>query len=96
MVYNKYMGLYAKQIVLFLAYLIFNIVLAFFLFAFEHGYLLVARFVGGGHVRDLFGIVYQLFNIRKILKSPPDIPSADVNTICCLVPVYNEDPGLLK
>ncbi|CAM9092718.1 unnamed protein product, partial [Ectocarpus sp. 12 AP-2014] len=90
------MSLHLKQNVLFVAYLLFNVSLTYVLIALEYGYLLVAFFVVGGHLRDVLNIVYQLINMSKILRRPPDVPPGDVNTICCLVPVYNEQPALFK
>lgn len=90
------MSLRVKQNVLFVAYVVFNLSLTLLLLDVEYGYLLVAFFVVGGHLRDVFSIVYQLLNMPKILRCAPDVPSAEVNTICCLVPVYNEDFALLQ
>ena len=93
------MIIHCKKNLLFAAYILFNILLATVLMAFEHGYLMVALFVFGGHLRDLVSVLYQLLNMKRVLKK-----CADVNgdghqapiTVCCLVPVYTEDPSMLK
>lgn len=85
-----------KKNFLFGAYLIFNVLLSALLLYFDYGYLIVALFVVGGHMRDLINVVHQLCNMRKILRIIPDIADEEINTICCLVPVYNEDAALLK
>lgn len=71
-------------------------ILTILLLDFEHGYLIVSLFVLGGHVRDLVNVFHHLFNMKQIPRSLPDIPDEEVRVICCLVPVYNEDPVLLK
>lgn len=85
-----------KKNFLFGVYLIFNVILSVLLLHLEYGYLMVALFVVGGHIRDLINVVHQLLNINNILRTLPDITDEEVNTICCLVPVYNEDPCMLK
>lgn len=90
------MDIHLKKNVLFGAYVFFNILLTILLLDFENGYLIGSFFLLGGHARDVVNVFYQLFNVKQILRSLPDIPDEEINTICCLVPVYNEDPVLLK
>lgn len=93
------MILHCKKNLLFAAYLLFNMLLATALLAFEHGYLMVAPFVFGGHLRDLASVLYQLFNVKRVLKKCQDVNGDGHQTpitVCCLVPVYTEDPSMLK
>lgn len=87
-----------KKNFLFVTYLLFNIGLTLLLLKITYGYLFVALFVVGGHARDLFSVFYQVFNLKRILRQCPNIPEDDqtLSTICCLVPVYNEEPVMLK
>lgn len=87
-----------KKICLFGTYVVFNLSLTMLLLTFRYGYLFVALFVVGGHARDVFSVVYQVFNMKKILRSCPDIDQNEEGrtTICCLVPVYNEEPSMLQ
>ena len=85
-----------KKNILFACYIIFNVFLAFLLLRVDYGYLVTALFVAGGHFRDLIGVIYQLCNIKKITKDVPAVPSDQAITVCCLVPVYNEDTALLR
>lgn len=93
------MVLGVKKNLLFGAYLCLNLLLTILLLFFDYGYLIVAGFVVGGHLRDVINVFYQLVNMKKILKHCPDVPDDqedDPRTICCLVPVYNEEPSMLK
>lgn len=85
-----------KKNFLFLTYLLFNVLLSILLLYLDYGYLIAALFVVGGHIRDLVNVFHQLFNIKRIVRTLPDIADEEVNTICCLVPVYDEDPFMLK
>lgn len=85
-----------KKNLLFAGYIIFNLFLAFLLLRVEYGYLVTALFVVGGHIRDLIGVMYQLCNTLKITRDLPTVPNEQVITVCCLVPVYNEDVALLR
>ncbi len=87
-----------KKNLLFASYVVFNVLLAMLLLTFRYGYLFVALFVVGGHARDVFSVVYQVFNLKKILRSCPDIAADEQRrtTICCLVPVHNEEPSMLQ
>lgn len=90
------MIIHLKKNFLFAAYIFYNVLLSVILLYLDYGYLVVSLFVVGGHLRDLINVVHQLCNMKKIVRILPDIPDEEVNTICCLVPVYNEDPVLLK
>lgn len=92
------MTLHLKKNLLFAAYLLFNIGLMALLQTISYGYLIVALFVAGGHVRDVLSVIYQVFNMKKILRRCPDIVDDEQrsSTICCLVSVYNEEPIMLK
>ena len=90
------MTINCKKNLLFAAYLLFNILLATVLMAFEYGYLMVALFVFGGHLRDLASVLYQLLNMKRVLKKCADVDGDGHQTVCCLVPVYTEDPSMLK
>lgn len=93
------MIVHVKKNLLFVTYILFNIILATFLLTIDYGYLIVALFVAGGHIRDVFSVVYQVFHIQKVLRRCPDSADDGANnssTICCLVPVYNEEPLMLK
>ncbi|CAM9206584.1 unnamed protein product [Pylaiella littoralis] len=89
-------SLHSKKTMLVAGYICFNTVLTFVLFFFTYGWVFVSFFLVGGHARDLVGILYQLVNMGAISRPVPDIPDGEANTVCCLVPVYNEDPVLLK
>lgn len=92
------MILHLKKNLLFATYLLFNIGLTALLLTISYGYLIVALFVAGGHVRDVFSVIYQVFNMKKILRRCPEFVDDEQlsSTICCLVPVYNEEPIMLK
>lgn len=92
------MILHLKKNSLFIAYLLFNIGLTLLLLTITYGYIFVALFVVGGHARDVFSVLYQVFNMQRILRQCPNIPEDEqaLSTICCLVPVYNEEPVMLK
>lgn len=92
------MILHLKKNLLFTAYLLFNVGLVALLLTVSYGYIIVALFVAGGHARDVLSVIYQVFNMKKILRRCPDIVDDEQrrSTICCLVPVYNEDPIVLK
>ena len=92
------MIIHLKKNLLFAIYILFNALLAVLLLQINYGYLIVALFVVGGHIRDVLSVVYQLFHIRKVLGPCPDIANNEQSssTICCLVPVYKEDPQMLK
>lgn len=93
------MIIHCKKNLLFAVYILFNILLATVLLAFEYGYLMVAPFVFGGHMRDLASVLYQLFNMKRVLKKCQDVNGDGHQTpitVCCLVPVYTEDPSMLK
>ncbi|CAM9104377.1 unnamed protein product [Ectocarpus sp. 12 AP-2014] len=85
-----------KKNLLFVAYLFFNALLIGVLLFLEHGYMIVGLFVAGGHLRDVISVGYQLLNMEEMLRSCPDVPQGDARTICCLVPVYNEEPSMLR
>jgi len=44
----------------------------------------------GSHLRDIYSIIYQIFNIKKIIKIEKEIDLEKEYTICCLIPVYAE------
>jgi len=92
------MILHLKKNLVFTTYLLFNIGLVALLLTISYGYLIVAIFVAGGHARDVLSVIYQIFNMKKILRRCPDVVDDEQRstTICCLVPVYNEDPVMLK
>lgn len=90
------MNLGLKKNLLFVAYLLFNLVLTALLLVLDYGYLVVSIFVVGGHLRDVINVGYQLLNLKKILRRCPKVPEDDAVTICCLVPVHNEKPSMLK
>ncbi|CAN0552781.1 unnamed protein product [Ectocarpus sp. 12 AP-2014] len=86
-----------KKNLLFVAYMFFNALLTLVLLGFDYGFIIVAIFVVGGHLRDVINVAYQLLHMNRILRRCADIPEDDAKTvICCLVPVYNEDPSMLK
>ncbi|AAF61573.2 unnamed protein product [Ectocarpus sp. 4 AP-2014] len=86
-----------KKNLLFIAYLFFNALLTLLLLGFDYGYIIVSIFVVGGHFRDVINVAYQLLHMHRILRRCADIPEDDAKiVICCLVPVYNEKPSMLK
>ena len=86
-----------KKNALFVSYIVFNAFLAFLLLRLSYGYLLVSLVVVGGHLRDVVGVIYQLINIRDLTRQKPEVTGDRGGaTICCLVPVYNEHPSMLK
>ena len=89
-------SIHVKKNFLFFLYLLFNAGLSAILILVDNGFVYVSLFILGGHVRDFLNVVYQLLNICKIVRKLPDIPEEEKNTICCLIPVYNEDANLVE
>ncbi|CAM9102810.1 unnamed protein product [Ectocarpus sp. 8 AP-2014] len=90
------MILVLKKNLVFVAYLSFNILLTLLLLRLDYGYIIVSIFVVGGHLRDVISVGYQFLNMRRILRRCPDVSEDDAKrVVCCLVPVYNEEPSML-
>ncbi|CAN0248400.1 unnamed protein product [Ectocarpus sp. 6 AP-2014] len=86
-----------KKNLLFVSYLFFNALLTLLLLRFDHGFIIVSIFVVGGHLRDVINIAYQSLHMHRILRRCADIPDDDAEIVVgCLVPVYNEEPSMLK
>lgn len=92
------MDINTKKNIVFCLYVLFNVLLTSTLLLLEYGYLFVSFFVVGGHLRDVCSILYQLANFSKVLSSPREVDTGkkSANVICCLVPVFNEDVGLVE
>ena len=89
-------SIHVKKNMLFLIYLLFNAALSCILLLVDNGFAYVSLFILGGHVRDFFNVVIQLVCISKLVKKLPEIPEDTKNTICCLIPIYNEDAELVE
>ena len=89
-------SIHAKKNILFLVYLLFNFSLACVLLFVDYGFAYVSFFILAGHVRDFLNVVIQVLFMCKIVKEFPEIPDVVKNTICCLIPVYNEQAELVE
>jgi len=97
-----------KKNLMFIIYILFNILLISLLFVFDYGYLYVSFFIFAGHVRDTFAIIVVILknicdfifkNVYKILcrkKFSSVKPLTNhKNLIYSLIPVYNEDSDMV-
>lgn len=89
-------SIHVKKNILFLLYLLFNAGLSCILLLVDYGFAFVSFFILAGHVRDFFNVVIQILFMFRLVKKLPDIPDDVKNTICCLIPVYNEDADLVE
>lgn len=89
-------SIHVKKNILFLVYVIFNAGLASILLLVDNGFLYVSFFILAGHIRDFFNVLIQLLFLPKLIKKLPEIPENVKNTICCLIPVYNEEAELVE
>ena len=77
-----------KKNILFIIYIVFNLILVYFLFQIEWGFLYVSFFIMGSHLRDIYSIIYQLYYMKDIIKEYPELDKEQKYTLCCLIPVY--------
>ena len=89
-------SIHTKKNILFLVYLLFNAGLSAILLLVDNGFIFCSLFILGGHVRDFINIVIQILFMFRLVKKLPDIPDDVKNTICCLIPIYNEDAELVE
>ncbi len=85
-----------KKNILFLVYILFNILLGVVLLLVDNGFIYVSFFILSGHVRDFISVLIQVLFMFKVVKKLPEIPEDKKIDMCCLIPVYNEDELLVE
>ena len=90
------MNIDIKKNILFILYLLFNIILIVILFLVDYGYLLIAMILFLSHMNDFFGVIYQIFQFDKIIFRKRKLNKNDKLTVCALIPTYAEDYRLVK
>jgi chitin synthase len=95
------MNIHSKKSIILFAYILFNLLLIFLLclfflnLNFNYGWLFGSFFIFGSHIRDFISIIFQLFNIKKLIIKKDDIDIEISHNLCCLVPVYKEEKRLV-
>lgn len=84
-------NIYCKKNLLFLLYILFNASLIYCLFCLKKGYIYVSFFILSSHIRDIFSIIFQIFNYKKIITEYAEPDVTEEYTICSIIPVYDEN-----
>lgn len=85
-----------KKYLIFTTYILFNIFLVWILFYVDYGYIILASFIFTSHIKDSFGILYQIIRLGDIVSKNPDIILEKEVKVCALIPTYAEDYKLVK